>query len=366
MLARTSLSAAAVAAAALLAGCASARPSADPTRQIRYYQRRVEEHPRLYPAWVALGAAHLERARRTHDPSDLAAARDAADRALAIQPNLEAYRLRAAAAGFAHRFEEALSWADRAAEAAPEDAGITALRVEAYVGLGRDEEARRLLPEDGRPLRQFHTAAALGQWFAAEGRPDRAEAAFEEAARLARAAGVPELEAWSEVRSAGVWLDSGQPGPARAHLARAAQIAPDDYQLAVHRAELDAAEGRDAEALRRFERLLRDRDDPELHRRAFLVSRRLGRKADARRHFEAAEALDRRVLDAGEIYTLEALARLYCDAGVHLEEARRLAEENLRYKRDRSARRALECVEEAVRRPQAGTASSRASKRPST
>ena len=109
-------------------------------------------------------------------------------------------------------------------------------------------------------------------------------------------------------------------------------------------AELAVAEGRPAEALATYERLLRRRDDPEVHRRAFLLARELGREAAARRHFEAAEALDRRALDAGEIYSMESLARLYCEAGVHPGEARRLAEESYRYKRDRSARRTLACV----------------------
>lgn len=57
----------------------------------------------------------------------------------------------------------------------------------------------------------------------------------------------------------------------------------------------------------------------------------------ARRHFEAAERTYRRILEAGEIYSLESLARLYLDAGVNREEAKELARRNLEFKRDRSA-----------------------------
>src|SRR5215203_1761358 len=67
------------------------------------------------------------------------------------------------------------------------------------------------------------------------------------------------------------------------------------------------------------------------------LARRLGRTAEAKRHFEAAERFYRRILDAGEIYSLESLARLYLDAGANLEEARALARRNLEFKRDRSA-----------------------------
>ncbi len=338
------LAAAVVVAAGLLAGCATARPDADARHRIRYYQARLREHPRLDPAYVALGSAYLDLARASHDPAPLAAARAAADAALAIQPSLEAYKLRAAAADFSHRFPEALAWGAKAAAAAPRDAGVTALLVEARLGLGETEEARRLLgPPEGRPA-QFHAAAAQGQYLLAEERWQEAEAAFAEASRLAAKAQVPELEGWAEAQAGGAALDAGRPELARQHLARAARLVPGGVQLAVHRAELAQAEGRGVDALELYDRLLRRRSDPELHRRAFLLARSLGREAEARRHFQAAERLDRRALDAGEIFSLENLAHLYCDAGVHLDEARRLAEENFRHKRDRSARQTLECV----------------------
>lgn len=338
---------AAAVAAGLLAGCATARPDAEARHRIRYFQERLREHPRLDPAYVALGSAYLDLARVTHDPAPLAAARAAADAALAIQPSLEAYKLQAAAADFSHRFTEALAWGRKAAGAAPRDAGVTALLVEARLGLGETDEARRLLGPPGARPEKFHAAAARGQYLLAEGRWGDAEAAFGEAARRAAQARIPDLEAWAEAQAGGAALDAGRVRVAREHLERSARLAPGGVQLVVHRAELARAEGRPGEALALYDRLLRRRSDPELHRKAFLLARSLGREAEARRHFEAAERLDRRALDAGEIFSLENLARLYCDAGVHLDEARRLAEENFRHKRDRSARETLRCVQAA-------------------
>lgn len=341
-------------AAVLLSGCATAgRDEAEPARRIRHSEARLQESPRHYPAVVELGAAHLDLARRTLDPAHLAAAREAAERSLAIQPNLEAFRLGAAAAAAGHRFEEALRWADLAASAAPEgeDAGVTALRVEALLGLGRGHEARALLPEEGFG-EHFHHAAAIGQWWVETGDPERSEreaaAAFVAAADLARQAGVPELEAWAWVRAAGVHLDAGNPDLAAPYLARAAALTPRDFELAIHRAELAEATGSPDKALRDYLRLLRRRDDPELRRRAFVLLRAEGRGDDAQEHFEAAERTYRRALDAGEVYTLEGLARLYCDGGTRMEEARRLAQENLRYKGDRGAREALACTTAAA------------------
>jgi tetratricopeptide (TPR) repeat protein len=98
------------------------------------------------------------------------------------------------------------------------------------------------------------------------------------------------------------------------------------------------AQGHPAAALASYEALLARDDDPEVRRRAAGLARRLGRREEARRHVEAAERSLSRAVDAGEVYPLEALARLYHEAGIHPERARRLARRNLEYKRDRSAR----------------------------
>jgi tetratricopeptide (TPR) repeat protein len=281
-----------------------------PAERARRYEAEVREHPSRYPAWTALAAARLDLARRTLDPAELAAARAAAERSLAIQPSLEGYKLRGSVEAMAHRFEEASTWAARARTAAPDDAGAIALEVEALVALGRFDDAQALLPADGDPAEHFHTAAALALWRSATGDTDGAEEAFAEAARLARAAEVPAFETWAWVRAAGVRLDAGEPERAGPHLARAAAIAREDYELEIHRAGLDQAEGRTAEAERRYRRLLGRRDDPEIHRRLSVLARERGDAAAAERHVRAAEAIYLRAVEAGEVYTLEGLARL--------------------------------------------------------
>ena len=294
-------------------GCAGRTDPIDPTapaERVRRYEAEVRGHPSRYPAWTALAAARLDVARRTLDPAELGAARAAAERSLAIQPSLEGYKLRGSVEAMAHRFAEALAWAERARTAAPDDAGAIALEVEALLALGRLDDARALLPADGEPAEHFHTAASLALWRSAAGDPDGAEEAFAEAARLARAARVPVLETWAWVRAAGVRLDAGEPARAKPHLARAAALAPNDYELEVHRAELDQAEERTAEAERRYRRLLERRDDPEIHRRLFVLARERGDGEAAERHFRAAEAIYLEAVEAGEVYTLDGLARL--------------------------------------------------------
>lgn len=309
----------------------------DPDTRIRYYSKRIEEDPRLYPAHALLGEAYLAQARITHDPGDVARARAAFEKSMAIQPNGESLAGLAALYGFSHRFEESLSWGRQAADANREDPHVRALLVEALLGLGRDEEARALLPADGVAPKDFYTASALGAWMKANGRLEEAAKAFQAAAQFAAQQNVKPFVVWGRVSEAGVWLDTGDLARARPLLEAVHRDAPKDRFLREHEAELAQKEGRLAESLSIYEELIRSGGSPEAHRAAASLARQLGRTEEARRHFEAAERFYRHILDAGEIYSLESLARLYLDAGVNLEEAKALARRNLEFKKDRSA-----------------------------
>jgi hypothetical protein len=64
-----------------------------------------------------------------------------------------------------------------------------------------------------------------------------------------------------------------------------------------------------------------------------------------------------RIVEAGEAYTLEELARLYLDAGVDARRVLELATKNLEIKRDRSALEALEAARRAAGRSEADSPS---------
>ena len=343
-------------AVALALACATRAPVPDTAvpdtaARIRYYSQRVEDSPRLYPAHALLGEAYLERARATHDPGDVARARAAFERSMAIQPSYEALAGLTALSGFVHRFEDSLSWGRQAADANREDPRIRALLVEALLGLGRDDEARALLPGDGVAPADFYTAAALGAWMKAHSRLEEAAEAFAAAARFAAQQGAQPFVVWARVSEAGVWLDAGDLARARPLLAAVRRDAPADRFLREHEAELAEHEGRLEEALSLYEEQIRSSADPEAHRAAASLARRLGRPIEARRHFEAAERVYRRILEAGEIYSLESLAHLYLDAGVNREEAQALARRNLEFKRDRSAIELAQALSVAIPAP---------------
>jgi tetratricopeptide (TPR) repeat protein len=217
------------------------------------------------------------------------------------------------------------------------------------MGLGRYEDAAKLLPPPGAKVGDFYTAAALGQWLASQLRYDEAVDAFLGAANFARAEGMNDFVVWAEVRTAGALLDWGRPSPARSYLEAAGRPGPLNRvvwkDLRLHWAEFYEAEGPLEKALAVYEGLLAEQEDPDIHHRTFLVARWLGQEDRARRHFEAAERGFQRVIDAGEVYTLGGLARLYADGDVNVEHALALAQRNLEYKRDIEAEATLAYVQ---------------------
>lgn len=306
--------------------------------RIQFYQNKIAQHPRLYPAYAQLAIAYLDKARTTHEAAWLTKARSALKQSLDIQPNFLAYKAMTAVSNFSHRFKDTLRWGQRAAATLPEDTEVVAMLVEAHMGLGDHDKARSLLPPEGTKPSDFYTAAALGQWLSAMNRYDEAYDAFQAAARFAEKENVTPLFVWATIRAAGTRIDSGKPDLARPLLDRAGKRAPDNPELSIHRAEIFTAEGRLEDALAVYQRLLETDNNAAVHHLAFTTATKLGLESRASIHFKAAEASYQRAIEAGEFYTLEALARLYCDGNTKLEQAVALAQQNLRYKQDAEAR----------------------------
>ncbi len=343
-----------------LAVLASSAPVAgedpnDPDVRIRFYEQKLEQHPRLFAGFAELGAAYLDKARQTHDVTWTSKARRALERSLGIQPNRNASATMAALCNFLHRFECALEHVERA-QTRPDDPETLSLKVEAYLGLGRLDDVARLLDGSVSPpsaprgdsADSIIASAARGRWFAEQERYDEARDAFLDAAAKARAAKASDLAVWAETNAAGMLLDSGRPEGALAHLESASALPAGSRSiqnvLRIHWAEYHTLVGEPEKALTEYQALLAEQGDPEIIRRAFVLARTLGRTDRAEELFAAGERAARRIADAGEIFALETEARLYADADLNLDRAEPLARRNLEYKKDRSAHETLAYV----------------------
>jgi tetratricopeptide (TPR) repeat protein len=295
--------------------------------------------------YVQLAAAYLDKARETHDPTYLPKARQAVQKSLDIQPTLDAFQTMTAICNYSHRFEEGIAWGKRGAESAPHDSSIIAALVESHLGLGQVTEAEQLLATLPANLEDFYSSASRGHLLKSRGRADEAAASFLKAGEFAKKGKAPALHVWAQVQASGVWLDSGQAERAVPLLEIAAVLDPTDTELKIHQAELLEATGKTDSALRVYEEILAGSNDAEIHARAFRLAKRLPDAERAKKHFDAAEREYQRAIDAGEVYTLGALARLYLEADVHLDRALELSKRCLEHQRDALTQQTLEAIQ---------------------
>lgn len=121
---------------------AAARPAGAPGSGIAGLQARLREQPHDATGWASLGAAYVEEARVTGDPTYYPKADGVLRRSLREAPgNDGALAGLGALAAARHGFHGALRYADRALRANPYGQQAAAVRVDALVELGRYDDA---------------------------------------------------------------------------------------------------------------------------------------------------------------------------------------------------------------------------------
>ncbi|MFF3325085.1 tetratricopeptide repeat protein [Streptomyces sp. NPDC002889] len=109
-------------------------------------QKHLKAQPKDAIGWATLGAAYVEQARTSGDPTRYPQAEKSFERSLKLRPadeNDAALAGRAALAAARHDFGTALVQADRALRVNPYSERALASRVDALVELGRYDEAQR-------------------------------------------------------------------------------------------------------------------------------------------------------------------------------------------------------------------------------
>ncbi len=216
-------------------------------RTIARFQERLRRSPEDSEAAAGLGLALLQRARETADPSLYDQAGQAFDAALVHEPEqLDALVGQALLALARHQFADALSWGERAQAAAPLRAAVYGVLADAYVELGRYEEAvaaaQRMV--DIRPdIGSYSRVSYLREL---HGDPAGAITAME----LAVDAGPPGAEntAWAQVQLGNLQLASGNIPAAELIYSTALQERPGYAHAEAGLARVAAARGQLDEA----------------------------------------------------------------------------------------------------------------------
>ncbi|MEW1720314.1 tetratricopeptide repeat protein [Streptomyces sp. NPDC093109] len=220
-------------------------------------QKHLKAQPKDATGWATLGAAYVEQARTSGDPTRYPQAEKAFTRSLKLRPADEndiALAGRAALAAARHDFTTALSASDQALRVNPYSERALSSRVDALVELGRYKEAERAvrLADQRRPgipvfTRYAYVAELRGDVAGARRVLLRAADSAYSTADVAYVATALGQLAWSQ----------GQYSRALGHYATALRADPDYLPALEGRGRTYAAQGSDKRALRDLDEVVR-------------------------------------------------------------------------------------------------------------
>ena len=312
-------------------------------KQIVFLEKQVKQHPRSAELHAQLAQAYFDQLMHSRDLDVIVKVEAALADSFSVQPNLKAFVVKARLSNYRHQFVEAKQWANKAKQVTPQDTVVTAILTEALLGLGETHAAEKLLRDSTHE--DFNIWASRGQLYAQKHAFDKAAYAFEQAGIAAKQQHTPSRALWALVNQAGMYLDSDRPQQAKPLLEKAQAMDANDFLLQVHWMEYFIAHQQHDKAYRLAVTLLAQQVDPYLEAHAFTLAKSLGKHSQAKQHFERAEAYYLKAIQRDEVFTLGALARLYCDAGLQLKRARQLAHQNMHYKRDPLAHETVQSTE---------------------
>ncbi|MEV4470893.1 tetratricopeptide repeat protein [Nonomuraea salmonea] len=213
-------------------------------------QRRLSRHPGDAADWANLGHLYLRQALRTAETSFHAKAEAALERSLRLgRPSVEALIGMGELANARHDHAGAVRWAARARTAAPSSWALYGVLTDAYLALGRYDQAERALRRmlDGRPdLASFTRAARV------EHLRGRVGPARELLRRACQVAGDPAEYAICQWRLGDLAWHEGDPSAARAAYTQALAADPGHVPARAGKARTEAALGNPDQARRDY------------------------------------------------------------------------------------------------------------------
>ncbi|MFE2507598.1 tetratricopeptide repeat protein [Streptomyces naganishii] len=243
-------------------------------------ERRVRLRPRDAGAWAVLGAAYVERGRRTANPANYPMADDALRTSLRLRPkdNAEALAGLAALADERRDFRTARSYGEAALKLDPKRWTAYPPLIDACTGLGDYKATGRALD---KLLKLRHAPAvkarAAGVYWDRGWREDAAAQLSDAAA----AAATPVEQAAYVERAGRIAFDRGDREDALRHFDAALRLDPDQREARAGRGRALAALGRTEQALKAYHQAVDRRPSPQYLLELGELYQSLGREREA-------------------------------------------------------------------------------------
>ncbi|NBE53550.1 tetratricopeptide repeat protein [Streptomyces boluensis] len=228
-------------------------------------EAHVSRHPGDDESWAVLGAAYVEKGRRTADLEYYAKADDALKRSLAALPggrgNVEGLAGMALLAGARHDWRAAKKWGEQAVAKAPERWTLYPPLIDAYGGLGDDKAVGKALEK----LQELRSGSAVmartSQVYRDRGWREDSAAYLSDAAALAK---TPAEQATYQHRFGELAFERGEAAQALRYFEAALRTDPEHYISLAGKGRALRALGRTPEALAAYQAAVAKLPLPEL------------------------------------------------------------------------------------------------------
>ena len=313
---------------------ASVSPKTQPAtyRRIESLQRRLRLYSNDYESYTKLGAAYLQKARETGDPSYLAQAEEALLQALELESDSsKAMTLLGALELSRHRFQDALRWGQASLDANAVNPAAYGVKGDAQSELGDYEAAFQSYQAmvDLKPNLESYARVSYARRLVGG-----VNGAIE-AMQLAVADGPPKTEslAWARVQLGDLYFNSGRADEADRYYQAALQDF-DNYYLALARlGRVRAAQGRSGEAIELYQRAVTIIPQPALLTELGDLYAEIDEPEQAQARYDTVEFIARLAGINQQVYNRE-LALFYANHDLKLEYALELASAELEFRKD--------------------------------
>jgi tetratricopeptide (TPR) repeat protein len=307
--------------------------------EIAFWSARVQRDADDHISATRLGYAYLKQARTTGDFRLYGKAEVALGEALKRSPGHYTALLGLATARAArHRFQDAIDLAKQAEATQPKDPDAWAIIGDAYLGMGRLDEADGAYRIVAAKAPGFVTDTRMANLLHARGRTKDAIALLRAALADAIARDLPrESQAWCHVIIGATLFDRGEWTAAEAEYRAGLALTPNSYVALEHLAELRSYQRRDREALALYERAIALAPHPDFFEAVARTHEWAGRKADATRWHARARDGYLAAVEAGDPGYYRNLAMYFIDVEPRPAEAVRWARKDLELRQDQAA-----------------------------
>ena len=309
-------------------------------------QARVKRYPEDHAGYAGLGAAYLQKGRETADAADYELAKSALEKSLDLLSNDPAAAFAmtqmAVVCMVEHRFEDALTWAQRALALGSGDPSPWAIAGDALADMGDYKGAAEAYSrlqssygsEDEKLAFSYQRDSRMSFLRFVAGDTQGAIQLMRSAVRTAIETHMPaENIAWSQYQLGEELFLAGETDAAEKAYLASLDECPNYYRALAGLAKVRASQGRYVDAVKLYKEAIAAVPYPEYAAALGDIYHKLGQLEDARKQYDLVEFIGYLSQVNQQIHNRD-LALFYADHDLKLHESLALAQKELEVRRD--------------------------------